>query len=187
MITKAKYINEEQTVVLLSFEGGLTTIMPLDGNLTAFTAQYEEFLKTNSIEDFRTAENIQSERYTRLEGIFNDKTMGLKKLAIDKPFMKNAEAINNQYRIYEEMYKNALAGRYDDSTNTAIITANEGAKAALASLTLLLNSIRAVIEVAITNDATNADELLDIADGVNLTKEELTPTKLGELSTVFGL
>jgi hypothetical protein len=126
-------------------------------------------------------------RFVELERIFNDKTQGLKKLAVDKPWMIDAEAINNQYRVYEEMYKNALASRYDATTNTAIITANEAAKAALADLTLVLNGVRAVIEVAISTDAPNADELLVQADGISLGMADLTHAKLGEIKTIFGL
>jgi hypothetical protein len=55
-------------------------------------------------------EIIKNERFTKLEEIFTDKVLGLKKLAINKPFMTNKEAINDQYRVYEEMYKNAKAG-----------------------------------------------------------------------------
>jgi len=127
------------------------------------------------------------DRFKRLEQIFNDKTTGLKKIAVDKPWMTDYEAINNQYRVYEEMYKNALAGRYTPDVNTAIITANEGTKAALADLTLLLNNVRAVIENAIFIEADNVDFLLDEADAISLTKAELTPEAIAQIMTTFGL
>jgi hypothetical protein len=129
----------------------------------------------------------QTARYAKLEQIFSDKTVGLKKIAIDKIWMTDPEAINNQYRVYEEMYKNALASRYDAATNTAIITANETTKAALSDLTLLLNSVRSAIEFAISADATNADELLAQADAISLGMADLTPAKFLEIKTMFGL
>jgi len=130
---------------------------------------------------------IQSSRLSRLEQIFSTKTVGLKKLAIDKPWMNDVEAINNQYRVYEEMYKNAKNGLYDAATNDAIIAANENAKSTLAPLTLLLNTIRGVIEAAIYANDVNSDAMLDAADAITLTKEELTPAKIDEIKAVFGL
>ena len=135
----------------------------------------------------KTQAQIDKDRYTRLDAIFNDKTLGLKKLAIAKPNMKDAEAINNQYRIYEEMYKNALKGWYDTTTNNAIIAANEGAKQALAPLTLLLNTIKTVLEGHIANNTANVDALLDDADAVSFKMADLTPTKLQDLKTQFGI
>lgn len=126
-------------------------------------------------------------RYNRLENIFNKKTIGLKKLAIDKPWMTNPEAINNQYRVYEEMYKNALKGLYDTTTNQSIITANETAKAQLAPITLLLNTVRGVIESAIAADDPNADILLDAADAVSLAIADLTPANINAIKQTFGI
>lgn len=140
-----------------------------------------------TVEPFVTKEENIKDRYARLETIWNKKTLGLKSLAIDKPYMKDAEAINNQYRVYEEMYKNAKAEYYDTVTNEAIIAANETVKQQLAPLTLLLNSVRGVLEALIATDATNVDEMLDAAEAITLTKEELTAEKLGEIMTVFGL
>ena len=127
------------------------------------------------------------ERYERLERIFNDKAIGLKKLAIDKPYMTDFETINNQYLVYEEMYKNAKNGAYDVAMNEEIILANETAKAELAELTLLINSIRAVIEGAIILNHSSVDTLLNTADIITMTKEYLTAEKIIEIKTLFGL
>jgi len=140
---------------------------------TRYSALYESALK--------------SRRFARLEEIFNKKTVGLKKLAIDKPWMTNEEAINNQYRIYEEMYKNAKNGLYDTATNDAIITANETMKAKLAPVTLLLNSVRGVIEKAIEMSDANASAMLDAAEAVSLKANDITAEKIDAIKKQFGI
>jgi hypothetical protein len=119
-------------------------------------------------------------RLKRLEKIFTEKTIGLKKLAIDKPWMTDREAINDQYRVYEEMYKAATNGFYDEDTNNAIIQANETAKQALAPVTLLLNNVRWALENMINNGMDNIDQALDAAENIKLSKEELTEEKLDQ-------
>lgn len=126
-------------------------------------------------------------RFQRLEKIFSNKTLGLKKLAIDKDWMTNAETINDQYRVYEEMYKNALKGYYDDATNQAIIQANETAKQLTAPITLLLNTVRSKLQVMIENDESNIDELLKEAENISLSKSDLTPEKIQEIKDIFGV
>lgn len=133
------------------------------------------------------AEVVQKKRLSRLENIFTEKTTGLKRLAIDKPYMTNEKAINDQYRVYEEMYKNALSGLYDEEMNNEIITANESAKAITAPLTLLLNSVRHVLEINILANSEDVDHLLDIAEAITLTKDEITPERMLEIQTAFGL
>jgi len=144
-------------------------------------------LRQHSDYDRAVAHAAREDRLKRLEAIFNEKTTGLKKLAIDKPYMTDPETINNQYRVYEEMYKNALKGYYDDATNQAIIYANETAKQALAPITLLLNSVRSAIEAAIMADDQRADEMLDAAAAVSLAKEDLTPDKITSIKEAFWL
>ena len=132
-------------------------------------------------------DTTRQRRYLRLERIFNEKTTGLKKLAIDRPFMTDTEAINNQYRIYEEMYKNAKAGYYEAQTNTEIIQANEQAKQSLAPLTLLLNSVRGVLEHKIETDAEDVEDTLEAADNVSFDKEDISPSMISDLAARFGL
>jgi len=163
-----------------------------DGLPYFYTQDFLRPIVTNGVvvEGMTTVEQSQirkEARYARLDVIFNNKTLGLKKLAINKPNMKDAEAINNQYSIYEEMYKNAVKGWYDTTTNTAIITSNEGAKQALAPLTLLLNTIKSIIDTAITSDDVNADTMLDDADGISLSASDLTDAEIVEIKTMFGI
>jgi hypothetical protein len=132
-------------------------------------------------------EIIKNERFTKLEEIFTDKVLGLKKLAINKPFMTNKEAINDQYRVYEEMYKNAKAGFYSSEINLSIITQNEKAKKLVAPVILLVNEARSLLQELIEKDDESVDELLKTAEQISLNQEDLTPNKLAEIKTILGL
>ena len=167
------------------------------GVAVVYNASTEEFSQLLSLQD--SGEEIELDEFimiardsdqakhllSRLEQIFIKKTTGLKKLAIDKEWMNDKEAINDQYRIYEEMYKNAKAGHYDKKTNEAIIKANEGAKKSLAQLTLFLNSAKGKLERMILSGDVKADEMLMAADNLSLKKEDLTPAKMKQLSKIF--
>ena len=185
-IEKERWIKDGTKITSISEEVNV----PIVDGMVYFDG-LREWLGKNAPEPFMSedekTEKLVNDRYSRLEQIWNKKTLGLKSIAIDKPYMKDAEAINNQYRVYEEMYKNAKNSLYDEATNTAIITANETVKTQLAPLTLLLNSVRGVLEALIVSNAENVDEMLDVAEAITLTKEELTAEKLGEIMTVFGL
>lgn len=144
--------------------------------------------KENVIFEDETIKSFKKESHLKeLELLIKQKTTGLKKLAINKPWMQNSEAVNDQYRVYEEMYKSAKNGNYDNATNEAIIQANEASKALVAPVLLLLNSVRGVIEKAILENSDNVDELLIAARSVNLTKEELSSEKVAEIKASFGL
>jgi len=132
------------------------------------------------------SELLKQARFRRLEKIFCEKTTGLKKIAIDKPWMTDPEAISQQYRVYEEVYKNAKAGYYDETTNKAIITANEATKKALAPVTLLLNNVRSVLQGMIEAGHPEVDAKLDFAGRISLERDDLTPEKLGEIAAYFG-
>ncbi len=131
--------------------------------------------------------DVTEKRYTRLEIIFNSKATKLKSLAIGKPNMKDPEAINNQYRVYEEMYKNAMTGLYDEDTNNAIITANQTAKTTVAPFTLLLNTVKTVLEYHIENNSPGVDNLLTAADSISLDPSKLTLETVNDIKTAFGL
>ncbi len=135
----------------------------------------------------KTPEQKKKERYSRLEEIFVEKTIGLKKIAIDKPWMSDPAAVNSQYVVYEELYNNAKKGLYDPQTNEAIIFANESTKEQLAPITHLLNSVRSTIENAIAADNDNADTLLEMAATVSLDASDITQKKVDEIKTTFGL
>jgi hypothetical protein len=50
---------------------------------------------------------------------------------------------------------------------------------------MMLQKFRGLLEVKIENNAENADELLNIAQNIKLTKEELTQEKMEELLGLF--
>ena len=127
------------------------------------------------------------QRYARLELIFNEKILGLKKMAIDKPNMTNTEAINNQYEQYKAMYESAKKQDFDTETNLAIIENHEKARKFLAGVTLLLNTVKTKLEEGIENDIVNIDALLNDAENLTLSINEITPTKIIEIKTNFGI
>ena len=134
-----------------------------------------------------TEEQFQGARYQKLESIFNEKTVKLKLIAIDKPYMTNNDTIQNQYQMYSEMYTNAKNGVYSVDKNAEIITMNETARNFLANITILISAIRSVVEKAIASNSENIDELLTSFDNIVLTKENINDTYLAEISTTFGL
>ena len=131
------------------------------------------------------ADYLKFERKRKLASIFAEKAIGLKRLAIDKPYMTNAQEVNEQYAAYEAMYEAAKNGAYDEATNTAIINANETAKMTLAPVNLLLNSIRSLLEQKIEENASDIDILLDKAKAISLSKDELTPETLENIKADF--
>jgi len=124
-------------------------------------------------------------RYSRLQSIFAKKANGLKKIAINKPYMTEDKAIDEQYISYDALYQQALKGLFDDATNQAIITANESAKAKVAEVNLMLNAIRSMIEKMIETDDDRADLMLDAAEEINA--EDITPELIEQIKTRFGV
>ncbi len=155
-------------------------------NSIAVKQLLEDGVPKTVIDDIRR-DRAKQDRYRRLEHIWNKKTVGLKSLAIDKPYMNTVSAISNQYEVYQEMYLNAKKGIYEDSVNLEIITINEATRAQLAPLVLLLNSVRSKLEDLIETDAKDVDAMLDRAEAITLTKYELTSDKLSEIKKVFGV
>ena len=134
-----------------------------------------------------TPETIKTSRYNRLDKIFTKAERGIRKLSIDKEYLKSDSAINAQIQTYEAMYENAKRGLYDRKTNNAIIQANENAKALVAPIILLMNNVRSLIAYKIETEADDVDALLELADSVKLEKDELTKEKLEELKEAFGV
>jgi len=124
-------------------------------------------------------------RYSRLQIIFAQKANGLKKIAIDKPYMVEDKAIGEQYNSYEALYQQALKGFFDDATNQSIIAANEAAKAKVAAVNLMLNAIRSMIEQMIEADDDRADQMLDAAEAVEAV--DITPEVIADIKTKFGI
>ena len=133
-----------------------------------------------------TPEEIRRARYLRLARIFAEKATGLKRIAIDKPYM-TAKAIDDQYAAYEAMYEAAKRGLYDEAKNAEIIAANESAKALVAPANLLLNAVRSKLEVLIAADTDGIDKMLDAAEAVSLGRDDLTPGKLAEIKGAFDV
>jgi hypothetical protein len=50
-----------------------------------------------------------------------------------------------------------------------------------------MNDVRALLAYKIETEADDADTLLELADSVELTKDELTTEKLEELKEAFGV
>ena len=173
----------EDEMVVYSDEG-----LPYKCKVNAF---YRPVVKNKTVVEGMSAKEIlqreKKRRFATLTHIFNKKTLGLKKIAIDKPWMDSSEAVENQYRVYEEMYRNAKAKRYDDATNKSIVEANEAMQVALAEITLLLNTIRSVLERAIERNHEDVETLLQAAADISLTKEEITDEKIAEIKAIFGL
>jgi hypothetical protein len=184
---KIKTIRQQQNGFLVN---GTQFVPKIKGN-RHYTLVLEYLDDAGMIEpEFTVTElskNITMKRYARLQSIFKEKTLGLKSLAIDEPWMTDADSINDQYRVYEEMYKNAKNGLYDDGTNNVIIQKHEAVKIQLAPLTLLINSAKTVLGTMIETDVENVDAMLDATEAIKLTKEDLTPEKIGEIQTMFGL
>ena len=134
-----------------------------------------------------TPEAIKQQRYSKLDRIFTKAERGIRKLSIDKDYLKSDSAINAQIQTYEAMYENAKRGLYDEDTNNAIIQANENAKALVAPIILLMNNVRSLIAYKIETEADDVDALLELADNVKLEKDELTAEKLEELKEAFGV
>lgn len=134
-----------------------------------------------------TEEDIRQKRYNNLSKVFGQKITMLKRIAIDKPYMRDSATVEAQFQTYETMYASAKNGLYSDAENKAIIAANEAIKAALAQFTLLMNNVRSVIEAKIEAGADDVEDILSRAEAVELGKNDLTPEKLAALKEEFGL
>jgi len=134
-----------------------------------------------------TPEQIRAARYARLARVFSQAATGLKRLAIDKPYMRSGKQVDDQYAAYEAMYRAAQAGTYSDAESAAIIAAHEAAESAVAPAVLLMNDVRAKIETMIAADDPAADAMLDAAEAVHLSRDDLTDETLATLRERFGL
>jgi len=134
-----------------------------------------------------TEEDIRQKRYNNLSKVFGQKIIMLKRIAIDKPYMRDSSTVEAQFQTYETMYESAKKGLYSDAENKAIIAANEAIKTALAPFTLLMNNVRSIIEAKIESGADDVEDILSRAEAVELAKDDLTPEKLAALKEEFGL
>lgn len=149
-------------------------------------------IKELADEQKKTARQIKKEEQknndlARLSKIFTQKTIELTRLAINKPYM-DANAVLAQKAVYDSMYANSKAKKASDRTaeDRAIITAHETSEQMLAPVVLLMNGVRAALEARILA-GDDVNDLLDVADSLSITAEELTPAKLTELKAAFGL
>jgi len=132
-------------------------------------------------------ESIKRNRVAMLEKIFNAMVLDLKYIGIDNSYMEGAETINNQYDLYEQMNKDALAGRYEESISNDIIAANSYAKQMLAELTLFVNTLRGVIWAAIDTDNDRVDDMLSLASSIKLQPKHTASSEIAILKDMFGI
>lgn len=130
------------------------------------------------------ARDAKTERYKRLEQIFKQKWLGLQAIAIEKPWMSDKEMIQAQIESYGELYKYAvlkLKTAPKDKRAKAIVAKHNQSLKVTAMGNMMLQKFRGILEVKIENNAENVNKLLDIAQNIKLTKEELTQEKMEEL------
>ena len=129
-------------------------------------------------------------RYKRLETIFSQKWIGIQAIIIDKQYMNDPETIKNQIDSYEKLGAAARKKLVDDPDNEVlqgIVSKYNQSLAMQFDMNLLMQQIRGILELKIENNTDDVDEILDIAQNVKLTKEDLTEDKLNDIKTMFGL
>ena len=133
-----------------------------------------------------TEKQIKENRFNRMNAIFERKIKGIKRLGIDVPEIKGT-AIDAQKECYDAMYSSALKGAYDDETNNAIIQAHEEAELLVAQLVLLANVVRKILTYHINNATNECDELLDYADSIKMTRDDMTDEYIQEIKDKFDI
>ena len=166
-------------------EGSKTTSVILPQGLYLPKFENDQWIEGKLVEELTSI--VKVKQYKRLEEVFISKIAGLKRIAIDKPYMTNVDAINSQYESYEKFYENAKNGLYTEEKNAEIIAINEGVKQLLAPLLELVNTIRHIIEVLIEEESLDVDALLDSAEGITLELSEVTPEKVQQIKDTFGI
>jgi len=132
-------------------------------------------------------ESMKRNRVAMLEKIFNTMVLDLKYIGIDNSYMEREETINNQYDLYEQMNKYAIAGRYEATTNNDIIAANSYAKQMLSELTLFVNTLRGVLWAAIDTDDAGVDDMLSLASSIKLKPKHTALSEIVRLKSMFGI
>jgi len=134
------------------------------------------------------AKELKKQRYTRLEKIYAKKWLGIQAIAIGKPWASSKEYIEAQIKSYEELYKYALKILEQDKNNDTakgIVTKHNEALAITFKVNLIMQQMRGKLEVLIENGDDRVDGLLDIAENIKLSKDELTDEKLQEIVALF--
>ncbi len=132
----------------------------------------------------------REKRYKRLEKIFSQKWIGIQAIIIDKQYMNDPETIKNQIDSYAKLGEESVKRLADDPNNETLQGIVEKYNQSLAmqfDMNLLMQQIRGILEFKIENNTDDVDEILDIASGIKLAKEDLTADKLNEIKTMFGL
>ena len=162
--------------------------VPFDPSNTDYQNVQKWIAEGNEPEPAYTQEEIgryeTESRFDRFEQILADKATGLKRIAIDKPYMKNPRAIDAKYQVYGQLYNIAKKGLMGDSGD-AVILKHEERAALAARWTILLNEVRSSIQVKIERGDPAVDQLLDAAEEVQLTESGLTDEKFEELKNIF--
>ena len=144
------------------------------------------FLEEQKVPKVLTEEQIRKNRFNRMNAIFERKIKGIKRLGIDVPEIKGT-AIDAQKECYDAMYSSALKGAYDDETNKAIIQAHEEAELLVAQLVLLANIVRKILTYHINNATNECDELLDYADSIKMTRDDMSNEYIQEIKNKFNI
>ena len=142
------------------------------------------------VPDWKKINNdLKNKRYKRLEKIFTDKWLGIKRIIIDKPYMTDEKAINAQIESYDKLgqvAKKQLKSEPNNPTLQAIVNRWEKAQTISFNANLLTQQIRGVLESKIENNDENIDELLRIAEDIKLNREQLADSsKLNEIKSLF--
>jgi len=133
------------------------------------------------------SDETKARRYAYLEDIIVKMIMGLKRIAIGKEWMTNYEAINIQYDSYNELYKQAKNGYFDDDTNQAIIAKHEYIDAIISKINKLINDGRAKLEELIEENNEDVDSFLDMANNVAIDPTQDIDEQVANIRSEFGI
>ncbi len=190
------HYNDKNSKLLGFYTDGIHTEIPKP-NIELTKKQWQEALVNgyNAVvngnlikKDFRTIEEIKSQRYKALEQIFSEKWLGIQKLIIDKPYMTNPKTIQAQIDSYKELAIVAKDKLQQDPNNAelqAIVNKYNYALNMQFEANKAMQTIRGLLEDKIANNDPNIDNLLEIANNIKLSKDELTEQKLTELISLF--
>jgi len=153
------------------------------------TEDDKELLESLGVDiDKLKSQELKKQRYTRLEKIYAKKWLGIQAIAIGKPWASSKEYIEAQIKSYEELYKHALKILEQDANDEiakAIVAKHDEAIAITFKVNLIMQQMRGKLEAMIENGGDRVDNLLDIAENIKLSKDELTDEKLQEIVALF--
>ena len=125
------------------------------------------------------------ERYSQLNTIFKTKRIGLKRLAVDKPWMDDV-GVSEQYENYKDRYQAAKQKAAKDRTDIdkIVIQKFEEMAAKLDPLLTLLDAVKSKIAAEI-EAGSDVSAMLDAADAVEM--DQITPEAIEAIKQQFGV